>query len=116
MKIELEKNEAVQIMPLDTLGYGCAMDDILDHITLDEVLAQLAEEAAELAQAALKLRRCYDGMNPTPADPDRQYECLLEEIGDVELYLDQLSINRDVIRDYKAFKLERWKKRLEGAE
>ena len=34
MKIELEKNEAVQIMPLDALGYGCAMDDILDHIRL----------------------------------------------------------------------------------
>jgi hypothetical protein len=67
-----------------------------------------------LAQAALKLRRCYDGTNPTPADTDNQYECFLEEIGDVELYLDQLSINRQVIADYKAAKLERWQKRLEG--
>ena len=31
-----------------------------------EILAQLAEEAAELAQAALKLRRSLDGTNPTP--------------------------------------------------
>lgn len=31
-----------------------------------EVLAQLAEEVAELAQAALKLRRALDGTNPTP--------------------------------------------------
>jgi len=89
---------------------------IREKVPACELLAGLAEECCELAQAALKLRRCYDGTNPTPADPDRQYECLLEEIGDVELYLDQLSINRDVIRDYKAFKLERWKKRLEGAE
>lgn len=90
------------------------MSRITERIPVCELLAGLAEEAAELAQAALKLRRCYDGTNPTPADPDRQYECLLEEIGDVELYIDQLYINRNVIEDYKAAKLERWKKRLEG--
>lgn len=90
------------------------MSIITERIPVCELLAGLAEEAAELAQAALKLRRCYDGTNPTPADPDRQYECLLEEIGDVELYIDQLYINRNVIEDYKAAKLERWKKRLEA--
>ena len=88
---------------------------IREMIPVTELLAGVAEEAAELAQAALKLRRCYDGTNPTPADPDNQYESFLEEIGDVELYLDQLSINRRVIADYKAAKLERWQKRLEGA-
>ena len=87
---------------------------ITERIPVCELLAGLAEEAAELAQAALKLRRCYDGTNPTPADPDIQYECFLEEIGDVELYLDQMSINRRVIADYKAAKLERWQKRLDG--
>ena len=90
------------------------MSIITERIPVCELLAGLAEEAAELAQAALKLRRCYDGTNPTPADPDRQYERLLEEIGDVELYIDQLYINRNVIEDYKAAKLERWKKRLEA--
>ena len=90
------------------------MSVITDKIPVTELLAGLAEEATELAQAALKLRRCYDGTNPTPADPDIQYECFLEEIGDVELYLDQMSINRQVITDYKAAKLERWQKRLEG--
>ena len=90
------------------------MSVITDKIPVTELLAGLAEEATELAQAALKLRRCYDGTNPTPADPDIQYECFLEEIGDVELYLDQMSINRRVIADYKAAKLERWQKRLDG--
>ena len=88
--------------------------DIKEKVPVCELLAGLAEECSELAQAALKLRRCYDGTNPTPADPDNQYECFLEEIGDVELYLDQMSINRQVIADYKAAKLERWQKRLEG--
>jgi len=90
------------------------MMDIKEKVPVCELLAGLAEECCELAQAALKLRRCYDGTNPTPADPDIQYECFLEEIGDVELYLDQISINRRVIADYKAAKLERWQKRLEG--
>lgn len=91
------------------------MDSIIKRIPVCELLAGLAEECCELAQAALKLRRCYEGTNPTPADPDNQYEQFLEEIGDVELYLDQLSINRAVIRDYKTMKLDRWKSRLEGA-
>lgn len=89
---------------------------IQERIPVAELLAGLAEEASELTQAALKLRRCYDGTNPTPADPDKQYECLLEEIGDVWLYLDQLSINRKVVEDYKAFKLQRWVKRLMNYE
>ena len=90
-------------------------DIISEKIPVCELLAGLAEECCELAQAALKLRRCYDGTNPTPADPDKQYERLIEEIGDVGLYLDRLYINWNVVGDYKAMKLERWKKRLEGA-
>lgn len=88
--------------------------NIADKVPVCELLAGVAEEACELAQAALKLRRCYDGTNPTCADPDLQYEAFLEEIGDVECYLEQMSINRMVIEDYKAEKMKRWKKRLEG--
>lgn len=116
MKIELEKNEAVQIMPLDALGYGCAMDDILDHITLDEVLAQLAEEASELAQAALKLRRTMSKANPTPVTRHEAEEKLLEEIADVKLCLHVAGFE-SVQRKIKANRIiyqkaERWLKRL----
>lgn len=90
------------------------MSIIKDKLPVVELLAGLAEECCELAQAALKLRRCYDGTNPTSADPDNQYEAFLEEIGDVELYLDHLSINREVINEYKAMKQKRWERRLEG--
>lgn len=38
---------------------------VIDCLPTAELLAQLAEEAAEVAQAALKLRRCYDGRNPS---------------------------------------------------
>lgn len=39
---------------------------VCDYLTPSEILAQLGEECAEGAQAALKLRRAYDGTNPTP--------------------------------------------------
>lgn len=88
------------------------MTVIQERIPVAELLAGLAEEATELAQAALKLRRCYDKTNPTPADPDIQYERFLEEIGDVWLYIDQLSVNIPIIEDYKQAKLKRWVQRV----
>lgn len=39
---------------------------ISDILPKTEILAQLAEEASELAQAALELLRALDGTNPTP--------------------------------------------------
>ena len=41
------------------------MDKIRDYLSDAEIVAQLAEEASELTQAALKLRRVFDGTNPT---------------------------------------------------
>ena len=41
------------------------MDKIRDYLSDAEIVAQLAEEASELTQAALKLRRVLDGTNPT---------------------------------------------------
>ena len=75
-----------------------------------EVLAQLAEECAELAQAALKLRRALDGKNPTPNTEEERRRALLEEYTDVihcALVLD-LEMDLDQIRK----KTERWMRRL----
>lgn len=41
-------------------------DDVLDMIGTAAALEQLAEESAELAQAALKMARKLRGENPTP--------------------------------------------------
>ena len=41
------------------------MDKIRDYLSNAEIVAQLAEEASELTQTALKLRRVLDGTNPT---------------------------------------------------
>lgn len=56
---------------------------IKDYLGEAEVLAQMAEEAAELAQAALKLRRAIDGKNPTPKSIEYCRKGLVEEYSDV---------------------------------
>ena len=58
---------------------------IREKVPRSELLAQLAEEAAELAQAALKLRRTIVNTNPTPVSEEEALNGLYEEIADVEL-------------------------------
>lgn len=82
-----------------------------------ELLAQLAEEASELAQAALKLRRVMDGRNVTPTTEDEAIGTLFEETGDVALCLATLNLVCAEIaldNDYITKKLTRWVTRLRG--
>ena len=51
------------------------VDEIRLFLPDAELWAQLAEEAAELAQAALKIRRVLDGTNPTPKDIGEARQC-----------------------------------------
>ena len=85
---------------------------IKDKIPVTELLAGLAEEATELAQAALKLRRVFDGTNPTPVTEVEATDRLYEEIADTALYLDMLDYNHQTIEQLKEEKLRRWEKRL----
>ena len=79
-----------------------------------EILAQLGEEAAELAQAALKLRRKLDGTNPTPVSEAEAWEAIIEELSDVALCCDLLNIRPNYYTMQN--KLRRWGKRLEGKQ
>ena len=81
-------------------------------LPLPELLAGLEEECSELAQAALKLRRFYTQTNPTPIDEETALDGFMEEIADVELYLDQISYSKTYVEFTKKHKLERWKARL----
>ena len=59
---------------------------IIDNVPEEEILTQLAEEAAELAQAALKLRRAKGNTHsPTPINTSIAHNRLLEEIADVSV-------------------------------
>ena len=89
---------------------------IKQHLPQDELLAQLAEECAELSQAALKLRRALTGINPTPVAADEARRNLVEQAADVYNVLGLLLDAEDNAEIYSIIrrKKERWLKRLEG--
>lgn len=94
-----------------------SLDVVMEHLDQDEILAQLAEEASELAQAALKLRRAYNRINPTPVTVKQAFESVLEELADVYNCITALGFDRviymmEVVR-IKREKMERWAERLE---
>ena len=91
-------------------------EKIKQHIPQDELLTQLAEESAELSQAALKLRRALTGINPTPVTADEARKNLVEEAADVYNVLGLLLDAVDNAEIYSIIrrKKERWLKRLEG--
>lgn len=94
--------------------------NVLNTIGEPAALEQLAEECAELAQAALKLARIERGENPTPVQWIAAQRLLLDEIADVEVCLSVLStgnvLNLDYIQNVEDLKLKRWKNRLEAAK
>lgn len=91
---------------------------IRDQLSPRDALEALAEESAELSQAALKMIRAFQigwCNNVTPVTPQEALDNLAEEIADVELVV-------EVLRKYYAFnvplgeimdtKRTRWVERL----
>ena len=89
-----------------------------DYLTEGELLCQLAEEAAELAQAALKERRTLTNDNPTPKTYQNAHIDMLEEVADVYVSLGELLslMDWETIAHTRAEKEKRWIERLKEAE
>lgn len=87
---------------------------IRDEVSQEELLAQLGEEAIELAHAALKMRRVLDGRNPTPVRMSEAWANLQEEVADVLLCLRVLDIDifDPTVYRTQEEKLDRWAGRL----
>ena len=89
---------------------------ITDYMSQPELMAQLAEEAAELCHAALKLRRALTGGSPTPVGITEAVAALQEECADVQLCASQVAyINPGVLGEEMRMKKERWILRLRQA-
>ena len=88
--------------------------EIRKQLSDEDLYNQLAEEAAELAQAANKMVRVLRGTNPTPKSFDEVRENITEEFSDLALISKILGIQIDwLIVDYKLY---RWRKRLEETD
>jgi len=83
---------------------------ILECIGPAAMLEQMAEEAAELSKACLKLARVIRGENPTPVTKDQAVDNVIEEYTDViqcALELD-LEADKGQIREKKMRFFRRW--------
>lgn len=93
---------------------------VSDILPKTEILAQLAEEASELAQTALKPRRALDGTNPTPKSVEECQKAFEEEYADVVTCIIALDCMDDAAFDrmqkMQHKKEARWLSRLEGKE
>ena len=58
------------------------LEYIAANLSDEDILCQIAEEADELAKAALKLRRAITQTNPTPMSMEEAEKNLIEEYGD----------------------------------
>ena len=78
------------------------------------IFEQLAEEAAELAQAASKVSRVLRGENPTPMTLEEAREHLTEEWTDLCVVINET----DVMADPELYekKKARWVRRIREAE
>ena len=84
------------------------------NLPIEAQYEQLAEEAAELAQAALKTIRARGNGNPTPISYSDAIENLMDEIADVFVCLQVLELYPGAER--MDSKLERWCDRVKEAQ
>ena len=91
---------------------------IRENVSERELLEQLAEESAELTQAALKLIRAKGlSNNPTPKEAEQLQRELLEEFADVSIIvfvLFSFMVTPPFIHEND--KIKRWVKRLKEAK
>lgn len=98
------------------------IDYITKHLSEGDILCQIAEEASELAKAALKLKRAIEGTNPTPVTKKEAIENLVEEIADINLCIDIIETKfddgfpLDLEIETIIIKADRWCKRLKSAK
>lgn len=95
------------------------IDEIARRVDAENLLTQIAEEATELAQAALKYRRALQTaakqkrISPTPKTVKEAHKNLEEEVADVELSICVFGGVHDP-RMIMLDKARRWLERLEA--
>ena len=73
------------------------LEYIATNLSDEDILCQIAEEADELAKAALKLRRAITGTNPTPVTAEKAADDFIEEYGDTVVACVAYFIKHDLI-------------------
>lgn len=101
----------------DEAEHKSYVDEIKASLSERDLLEGLAEEAAELSQAALKVIRAKEmGNNTTPMTEEDATENLMEEISDVLCYMKVMGVPVPDVNGNKKWKrwAERCRNRKEG--
>ena len=111
--MQLQTLQDRPLIPLDSKARG-QLRDVFRELDYCEWLSQTAEEAAELSQAANKLRRVYNGLTPVPPEEARYH--LAEEAADVlvclEILRERAELDMDDVLDIALAKSARWYGRI----
>ena len=84
---------------MNTYEYPGAINYVTNRLSSPALLGQLAEEAAELGKAALKLQRILMDENPTRATKPEVMKSLIEEAADVYCSLDAIITKLNIAYD-----------------
>ena len=104
------------IVSTDTLALSPDILFVREQLSPVDQFAQVAEEAVELAHAAMKMQRILTGTNPTPVTEKEAMGKVMEEICDLYNALEVLKL--DVNMKYEGIrkkKMARWVERIKKA-
>jgi multidrug resistance efflux pump len=83
---------------------------IVQEVPPAALYEQMAEEAAELAKASLKMARVIRSENPTPVTQREAMAQMVEELSDLMVVCDVAEVAPD--EQIKEYKLKRWAERI----
>lgn len=104
------------IVSTDTLALSPDILFVREQMVPAALFGQLAEEAVEVAHAAMKMQRILTGTNPTPVTEKEAMGKVMEEICDLYNALEVLKL--DVSLKYEGIrkkKMARWVERIKKA-
>lgn len=84
---------------MNTYDYPVAITYVTNRLSSPALLGQLAEEAAELCKAALKLQRILMDENPTRTTKPEAMKSLVENAADVYCSLDAIMSKLNIAYD-----------------
>jgi len=113
-RVIIAEDENRAIVPTSTLVLCPEILFIREQLSAADQFGQVAEEAVELAHAAMKMQRILNGTNPTPVTEKEAMGKVMEEICDLYNALEVLKL--DVNLKYEGIrkkKMARWVERIQ---
>ena len=113
-KVIYTEDENGEIIPNQILTLSPEILFVREQLSPADQFGQVAEEAVELAHAAMKMQRILNGTNPTPVTEKEAMGKVMEEICDLYNALEVLKL--DVSLKYEGIrkkKMARWVERIQ---